>query len=132
MRLRVLSRRRSSDTETFVEGDTGLGVLSGLWRDSDPPIVGHDYDVELTVPDPEDLRVIPEPAVQRAGVESDGTDRLRFRGQCDHVYDDGVIIVRMARDWIDMVGAENFVCKEGDWVEYTIPRDQVEIYPCGW
>lgn len=52
-----------------------------------------------------------------------------FRGQCEDVYEDSVIAVRFAVNLIDLVDAEIFARDVGDWVESTIPEDQIKIYP---
>lgn len=129
MRLKIRNIKNSNGAEIVVEGETGLGVISGFWKSKHTPVVGEDYDVELTLPDPQDLQILSNPNDRQPGVVAGSSDRYRFRGECEVVYDDGVICVRYASNWIDMVGAENFACNVGDWVEFSIPLDQIEIYP---
>ncbi|WP_141733561.1 hypothetical protein [Oligoflexus tunisiensis] len=95
------------------------------------PTVGEEHDVELTLPDPTELRVLTAQQDHEPGVQAAGQDYFRFRGECEAVHEDDVIIVRLATNWIEMVNSENFACKVGDWIEFTVPKSQVEIYPIG-
>jgi hypothetical protein len=129
VRIKIQKLAYSHNGETLVDGDTGLGCISGLWRGKDTPVIGEDYDVELTLPDPAVIRIISDSQHHEAAVSSIGAGDYQFRGECEVVYEDGVIAVRFATNWIDLVGAENLACRVGDWVEFTIPRDHIEIYP---
>jgi hypothetical protein len=131
MRLRILNARPSSGADTIVDGDTGLGLISGRWRSKYPPEIGDDYDVELTLPDPSSLRVLADAQDHHPGVEAVHQEQLRFRGRCELIYEDGVVVMRLATNWSEMVVAETGACRVDDWIELTVPRAEVEIYPIG-
>jgi hypothetical protein len=127
----MIQRVWTSGAEQIAEGDTGLGTLSGRWRSKFPAEVGDDHDVELTLPDPTSLRVLAAPEDQRPGVDAIALEHVRFRGRCELVYDDGIIVVRLATNWSELVDPGTCACRVGDWVEFAVPGAAVEIYPIG-
>ncbi|HET9240227.1 MAG TPA: hypothetical protein VFO10_23390 [Oligoflexus sp.] len=102
MRLEIHKLVHLINGETLVEGDTGLGFISGVWKSKHPPVIGEDYDVELTLPDPAVIRLLSDSKEHQPSVTITGVADYQFRGECEVVYEDGVIAVRFATNWIDL------------------------------
>jgi hypothetical protein len=111
MRLVVLKIDESNKKGVFIEADTGMGIIAGLWESKERPEVGEAYDMELGIPEPTEIRVLSSEETHRPGVQVIENNHLRFTALCEEIDYDHSIVLRFAINWMDFASSEGFQCK---------------------
>lgn len=113
----------------YVTGDTGLGIVRGVWYYRDPPIWGEMYFFELDIEelDRKEISILykSHPVI---GVNYQG-GKVNFVGVCENI--DDIYTIRFAEDWIEMLSIkdDDFSITEGDFISFGVSCKNIGIYP---
>ncbi len=129
MRIFIESAIKDKNNLVTITGKTKIGNLSGIWKSNIEPVIGEDYDVELTLPPlcGNSIAVL-EPNLQPMVIVKPN-DKILFRGRCEMIDEDDVYIIRFDTNWIEMVEFESENVKINDVIEFLLSVDQIEVYP---
>ena len=114
-----------------VNCDLGIGILKGIWKGENPPILNSCYYVEFTLADIESnqTKVLPKNQECATFVNLQN-DEVLFVGICEN-YDGEVYYIRFEDDWLQMLYIEesNQSIYVGDNLLFWMDYHQVLIYP---
>lgn len=114
----------------IVSCDLGIGILKGIWKGRNLPVLNFNYYVEFTLNDidSEHLKVLTKN--QEHIFVSFKNDKVFFTGICEN-YDGEVHYIRLEDDWLQMIYIEgnNQSVNVGDNLLFWMDYRQVMIYP---
>ncbi len=112
----------------FVTGKTSVGTIKGIWKYAEPPVVGKQYHIELSIDAPHEINFMQE----MQGLPSVGLDRdeIIFKGICEDM-DEDVYYLRFDMDWLEMLDVHAVAVKKqiGDSVSFSASIYGIRIYP---
>ena len=125
----IITKIENRNKCTYVTGDTGIGIVRGIWHHREPPIWGEIYFFELDIEefDRSEVTVFYE-ETPFTSVHYHG-GKVKFVGMCENI--DDIYVIRFAEDWIEMVSLKNddYSIKKGDFVSFTLSCEYIGIYP---
>lgn len=127
MRL-VINEAKYQENLTIVTGKTTIGTIKGIWKNTENPVIGNKYHVELSINFPHEAHIQPKEK-QFPFVSSDNAGVI-FGGVCEG-FDNEVYYLRFETDWIDMLDINAISSKKqkGDYISFTANYYDIEIYP---
>ena len=129
MRMRIVNTFFEDNT-LLVEGDTGIGKVSGVWKNKDKPILGECYNFELDIEALEDEKVIVLNDDKNISTEVYiDKDKVFFKGIVEQI--DDIYVVRFSGDWIEMIEIEqdNHRINTGDCIKFCQTKRKISIFP---
>lgn len=129
MRMRIVNTFFEDNT-LLVEGDTGIGKVSGVWKYKDKPILGECYNFELDIEALEDEKVIVLNDDKNISTEVYiDKDKVFFKGIVEQI--DDIYVVRFSGDWIEMIEIEqdNHRINTGDCIKFCQTKRKISIFP---
>lgn len=120
----IITKIEFGKDKIIVDCRTDIGELKGIWVNSDNPIVGKPYHVELTL---EELSRTPKKqAIHEYQVLLNGQD-VYFKGICEGS-DEEVLYIRFSHDWIEMIDDTDEI-NIGEFVCFSVNYKDIKIYP---
>ena len=127
MRL-IIDEIRYEGNKIVVKGKTAIGEMKGVWKYTEPPVLGKGYHVELNINAPSEAELSSKmdtfPSV------SINNEFVVFKGVCEGL-DHEVYDLRFDVDWIEMLDIDVIAVKKqrGDCISFIADYCSVEIYP---
>ena len=128
MRL-IVSSIQSDNEKTVIYGITEIGIIKGIWKYGESPVLLNVYSVELSF-EGFDKQIAIEHQ-EEIFVEIWSIDNtVHFHGICEDI-DEDVYYIRFQDDWLDMVEIPENTAKinKGDHVSFSAKYWDVWIYP---
>ncbi len=113
---------------TLVTGETSVGVIQGIWKYREPPIVGNNYHIELSIDCPCEIAVPKKTG--RTSYVNLHCDKVIFNGICEDI-DEDVYYLRFDIDWLEMLDIQYIASKKkmGDFISFSASIYGIGIYP---
>ena len=122
----VIDELEYQETLLIVTGKTSIGTVKGVWNDKKEPIVGTTYHVELSIGNPEEVRIFCENFVPTVYLNNEDVVFTGFWEDSD----DEVCYLRFAVDWLEMLDIDTVTPrKKGDLISFSANWHDIEIYP---
>lgn len=128
MRL-IISDIQYDDDSIIIYGITNIGIVKGIWKSKERPILCKHYSVEMDYREFErQISIEQSQNVYTEICQIDNT--VHFCGKCEDM-DEDVYYIRFAVDWLDMVEIPEgeVELKQGDFVSFSVKFDSIWIYP---
>ncbi|GAB2811358.1 hypothetical protein [Lentzea nigeriaca] len=109
-------------TDDLVSFRCPAGAGAGVWKSAEPPVVGHEYEVEVDVDDEVSSR-----SGGVAGVRLDGTSVVL--GGLWRMTEDGVTYLQVAGSPVSVDVADGDATASGEVVEVVADRTAVHLFP---
>ncbi|MDE6088391.1 MAG: hypothetical protein K2G25_08405 [Oscillospiraceae bacterium] len=127
----IINAIEYQEENIIVNCDLDIGMLKGIWKGKNPPVLNFHYYVELTLDDliPEQIKALPRNKKYLVGVKVKNNDVL-FAGICED-YDGEIYYIRFACDWLEMIDVKEDAqsIHLEDNVLFWIDYHQVQIFP---
>jgi len=112
----------------FVTGSTHSGILKGIWKGDNSPVIGKSYQTELSFEIIDRKQV----TVRQSQTDTEITiidDKVRFTAICENF--DEIYFIRFSFDGLEMLEIENddFTIREGDFISFSQQFHEIGIYP---
>lgn len=117
--------------DTFVNFESKIGEGKAFWKNTDPPVIECEYDVEFNFAEiaQEDKNIFPASA-ERYSVEV-ADDIITLNGFIDSIDDDGVAYFRLSLDCLIMIETLLDQIESGNWVGMNSRVSDFEVYAQG-
>lgn len=125
----IISDIQHENDSVIVYGMTEIGVIKGIWKYKEAPVLCKPYSVELSFKEfYKQISVKQDKNVYAEIRVSDNT--VYFCGMCEDI-DGDLYYVRFANDWLEMVEISEICDKveKGDCVSFSVKYDSILIYP---
>lgn len=129
MRIRITAVDYQEE-HIIVSCDLGIGMLKGIWKGKDLPILNSDYDVEFTLKDMNSEQVKILTGTQENILVKIKDNNIFFTGICEN-YDEEIYDIRFADDWLQMISMKEN-CQSihvDDKILFWMHYHQITIYP---
>lgn len=124
----VIEEAEYQEKLIIVTGNTTVGMIKGIWKYKQEPVVGESYHVELSIYCPSECDIKQDKKLYPSVCLSD--DMVIFKGVCEDI-DEEVYFVRFDVDWLEMIEMKEIGSnyKKGDVMAFSASYYGVEIYP---
>lgn len=124
----IVSEIQQNDKNTMVCGITEAGVIKGVWKGREPPVMLNAYHVELSCKE-FNVRKSDKTIGEAYAEVLPSEECVHFCGVCEGI-DEDVYFVRFAADWLDMVDIPEGCneVKKGDYVSFEVKYNDIWIY----
>lgn len=124
----VIEEAEYQEKLIIVTGNTTVGMIKGIWKYKQEPVVGKSYHVELSIYCPSECDIKQDKKLYPSVCLSD--DMVIFKGVCEDI-DEEVYFVRFDVDWLEMIEMKEIGSnyKKGDVMAFSASYYGVEIYP---
>ena len=128
MRL-IVSSIQNDNENTVIYGITEIGIIKGIWKYEESPVLLNAYSVELSF-EKFDKQIVIEHQEEIYAEIWGIDDTVHFHGICEDI-DEDVYYIRFADDWLDMVEipGDTPEINKGDHVYFSAKYRNVHIYP---
>lgn len=124
----IITKVEQQGHMTLVEGKTSVGMVKGIWKYAELPIINNNYHIELgidypcEVNDPQEIRCAPCVCLDK--------DKVIFKGICED-FDEDVYYIRFDIDWLEMLDINTIATKKqkGDYISFSASIYGIRIYP---
>lgn len=125
----IVSDIKYDNDKIVIYGITEIGIIKGIWKSNEMPILLNKYSVELTFKMFEkQISIEYEEEIYAEIWAIDNT--VHFHGICEDL-DEDVYYVRFATDWLDMIEIpeSNTEIKKGNHISFSAKYENIWIYP---
>lgn len=127
MRL-IIDKIEQQERMMLITGKTSVGTIKGIWKYTEPPIIGNNYHIELSIDYPCEINILQE--IQSVPCVFLNNDKAVFKGICEDI-DEDVYYLRFDIDWLEMLDV-NIIATEkqiGDYISFSASIYDIKIYP---
>lgn len=123
----VIDKIECQETLTIVVGKTAIGTIKGIWKDTETPVIGKNYHIELTITSPNEINISERELCLSVYLDNES---VIFIGVCDDS-DDEVYYLHLDIDWIEMLDIDVITSRKrkGDYISFSANFYNIEIYP---